>query len=88
MTGMGSCRLEVDLGGLIMKNPITVASGTFAAGREYSDFVDVASLGAVIVMIKSSPTLISLKFRLVKDGCLETMTLPIISFARYLSSPE
>ncbi len=47
MTGMGSCRLEVDLGGLIMKNPITVASGTFAAGREYSDFVDLHRLGAV-----------------------------------------
>ena len=30
-----------------MKNPVTVASGTFAAGREYGDFVDVASLGAV-----------------------------------------
>ena len=30
-----------------MKNPVTVASGTFAAGREYSDFVDVATLGAV-----------------------------------------
>ena len=39
--------LSVDLGGLPMKNPVTVASGTFAAGREYSDFVDVASLGAV-----------------------------------------
>ena len=39
--------LAVNLGGLAMKNPVTVASGTFAAGREYSDFVDVASLGAV-----------------------------------------
>ena len=39
--------LSVDLGGLPMKNPVTVASGTFAAGREYSDFVDVAALGAV-----------------------------------------
>ena len=37
----------VDLGGLEMKNPVTVASGTFAAGREYGDFVDVAGLGAV-----------------------------------------
>ena len=42
-----SVNLAVDLGGLPMKNPVTVASGTFAAGREYSDFVDVASLGAV-----------------------------------------
>lgn len=39
--------LSVDLGGLPMKNPVTVASGTFAAGREYADFVDVAKLGAV-----------------------------------------
>ena len=40
-------KLEVKLGGLIMKNPVTVASGTFAAGLEYNDFVEVASLGAV-----------------------------------------
>ena len=40
-------KLAVNLGGLHMKNPVTVASGTFAAGREYSDFVDVAALGAV-----------------------------------------
>ena len=40
-------KLEVNLGGLRMKNPVTVASGTFAAGREYADFVNVATLGAV-----------------------------------------
>ncbi|MCI9261135.1 dihydroorotate dehydrogenase [uncultured Adlercreutzia sp.] len=39
--------LAVNLGGLAMKNPVTVASGTFGAGKEYHDFVDVASLGAV-----------------------------------------
>lgn len=39
--------LTVNLGGLAMKNPVTVASGTFAAGREYSDFVAVETLGAV-----------------------------------------
>ncbi len=42
-----SVDLSVDLGGLKMKNPVTVASGTFAAGREYDDFIDVSSLGAV-----------------------------------------
>ncbi len=42
-----SVRMAVNLGGLAMKNPVTVASGTFAAGREYGDFVDVAALGAV-----------------------------------------
>lgn len=39
--------MRVNLGGLRMKNPVTVASGTFAAGAEYADFVDVAALGAV-----------------------------------------
>lgn len=42
-----SVQMGVDLAGLPMKNPVTTASGTFAAGLEYSDFVDVASLGAV-----------------------------------------
>lgn len=40
-------KLAVSIGGLEMKNPVTTASGTFAAGREYSDFVDVSALGAV-----------------------------------------
>ncbi|THG38362.1 dihydroorotate dehydrogenase [Adlercreutzia caecimuris] len=39
--------MAVNLGGLVMKNPVTVASGTFGAGIEYNDFVDVAALGAV-----------------------------------------
>ena len=39
--------MQVNLGGLHMKNPITTSSGTFAAGREYSSFVDVSALGAV-----------------------------------------
>lgn len=42
-----SVNLTVNLGGLTMKNPVTTASGTFAAGTEYSDFVDVSALGAV-----------------------------------------
>ncbi len=44
---VGTPKLEVNLGGLVMKNPVTTASGTFAAGMEYSQFVDVAKLGAV-----------------------------------------
>ena len=40
-------KLQVNLGGLVMPNPVTDASGTFAAGREYADFVDVSRMGAV-----------------------------------------
>ncbi len=39
--------LETNLGGLEMKNPVTVASGTFGYGQEYDQYFDIARLGAV-----------------------------------------
>ena len=40
--------LSVDLGrGLVLPNPILVASGTFGYGTEYSDVVEVERLGAI-----------------------------------------
>jgi dihydroorotate dehydrogenase (NAD+) catalytic subunit len=40
--------LSVDLGrGLILRNPLLVASGTFGYGIEYGDVVDVQRLGAI-----------------------------------------
>ena len=39
--------LAVDFAGVAMKNPVTVASGTFGSGEEYSEFVDLSRLGAV-----------------------------------------
>ena len=39
--------LSVSLCGITMKNPVTVASGTFGSGREYDEFIDVSRLGAV-----------------------------------------
>ena len=39
--------MTVTLCGVAMKNPVTVASGTFGSGREYDEFVDVSRLGAV-----------------------------------------
>lgn len=44
---MTAVNFAVNLGGLAMKNPVTVASGTYAAGREYHPFVSVDILGAV-----------------------------------------
>lgn len=46
---MYDVRVAVNLGGLELKNPVTVASGTFGYGREYEDYFDPALLGAVIV---------------------------------------
>lgn len=44
---MTSDNLHIDLGGLAMKNPVTVASGTFGYGQEYDRYFDVSQLGAV-----------------------------------------
>lgn len=41
--------MKVDIGGLRLKNPVMVASGTFGFGREYSEFYDLSRLGAVVV---------------------------------------
>ncbi|WP_018084915.1 dihydroorotate dehydrogenase [Desulfurispora thermophila] len=41
--------LVVDLGGIKMANPVTVASGTFGYGQEYADLVNIRRLGAIIV---------------------------------------
>ena len=38
---------SVNICGVEMKNPVTVASGTFGSGMEYGDFVDLNRLGAV-----------------------------------------
>ncbi len=38
---------SINIAGLTWKNPVTTASGTFASGQEYADFVDLNALGAV-----------------------------------------
>lgn len=41
--------LKVNIAGVEMKNPVTVASGTFGSGREYREFLDLSKLGAVTI---------------------------------------
>ncbi len=40
--------LSVDIAGVHLKNPVMTASGTFGSGMEYSEFVDLNKLGAVV----------------------------------------
>ncbi len=40
--------LEVEIAGVKLKNPVMEASGTFGSGEEYSEFVDLNQLGAVV----------------------------------------
>ncbi len=39
---------KVNLAGVELKNPVMVASGTFGSGAEYSEFVELNRLGAVV----------------------------------------
>ena len=39
---------RVNLAGVLLKNPIMTASGTFGSGQEFSEFVDLNKLGAVV----------------------------------------
>ena len=41
-------KMNVSLAGVELKNPVMTASGTFGSGMEYSEFVDLSQLGAVV----------------------------------------
>jgi len=41
--------MSVDIGGIKLKNPVLVSSGTFGFGKEFSSFYDLNLLGAIAV---------------------------------------
>jgi dihydroorotate dehydrogenase (NAD+) catalytic subunit len=41
--------LAVNIGGIMMKNPVATASGTFGFGSEYAPYIDLNFLGALVV---------------------------------------
>lgn len=41
--------VKVRIGGMVLRNPVMTASGTFGYGEEFSEFFDLARLGAVVV---------------------------------------
>lgn len=45
---MSKRNTAVTLAGVTLKNPVMTASGTFGSGAEYSEFVDLNRLGAVV----------------------------------------
>src|SRR6476661_1543828 len=53
---MTSERLQTELGGISLRNPVIAASGTFAYGIELASVTDLTSLGAFVVKgISRSP---------------------------------
>ena len=48
MSGSRRPDMSVNIAGVEFKNPVMTASGTFGSGMEYSEFVDLNHLGAVV----------------------------------------
>jgi dihydroorotate dehydrogenase (NAD+) catalytic subunit len=48
MTRKKPLDLKVNLGRLKLKNPVMTASGTFGHGKEYSEYIDLNRLGAIV----------------------------------------
>ena len=44
-----SCNLSVKVGGILMKNPVMTASGTFGYGQEFASLLDLNKLGGIVV---------------------------------------
>lgn len=63
-------QMSVDIGGLVLKNPVMTASGTFGYGEEYSHYIDLNRLGALIVKgISLEPREGNLPQRIMETPC-------------------
>jgi len=46
---MNKPKMSVNLNGLVLNNPVTLASGTVGFGREYSEYFNLNDIGAIVV---------------------------------------
>ncbi|MFO7974932.1 MAG: dihydroorotate dehydrogenase [Candidatus Hydrogenedentota bacterium] len=79
--------MAIELGGLPMKNPVTVASGTFGYGQEFGQYFDVSLLGAVTTKsISLKPRAGNKPPRLVETpaGLLNAIGLQNVGLERFL----
>ncbi|MBU0679362.1 MAG: dihydroorotate dehydrogenase [Verrucomicrobia bacterium] len=79
--------VSVNIGGIRMKTPVMVASGTFGYGPEYADLVDLSGLGAIVVKgICVEPTLGNMTPRTAetRSGMLNAIGLPNPGFEGFV----
>lgn len=80
--------LEVRIGSLVMRNPVTTGSGTFGFGSETADLVDLNRIGAVCVKATTSrPRIGNPPIRMVEtpSGMLNAIGLQNGGVENYLS---
>lgn len=89
MSALATAKLEVDVGaGLVLRNPVIAASGTFGYGVEYAGVTEIRALGAVVVKgISLRPSAGHPAPRLVETaaGMLNAIGLQNIGLDRFVS---
>ncbi len=89
MSVLATAKLEVDVGaGLVLRNPVIAASGTFGYGVEYAGVTEIGALGAVVVKgISLRPSAGHPAPRLVETaaGMLNAIGLQNIGLDRFVS---
>lgn len=81
--------LTTDLNGLILKNPIMTASGTFGYSDEYNEFIDVAKLGAIVTKaISLNPRAGNKNIRITetKAGMINSIGLENVGIEKFLET--
>jgi dihydroorotate dehydrogenase (NAD+) catalytic subunit len=80
--------LQVRIGGLVLRNPVCTASGTFGYGREFASLVNLDRLGAIIVKgISLAPRHGNPPPRIVETACgmLNAIGLENVGVERFIS---
>ncbi len=80
---------QVNLNGLILKNPILTASGTYGYADEYNEFIDVSNLGAVVTKaITLNPRAGNKHIRIIetKAGMINSIGLENVGIDKFLES--
>ena len=81
--------LKVEIApGLILKNPVLTASGTFGYGREYAPYFDIAKLGAIVTKgLSLQPKTGNPGVRIIETSCgmLNAIGLENIGVDRFLT---
>jgi dihydroorotate dehydrogenase (NAD+) catalytic subunit len=80
--------LQVNIGNLILQNPVMTASGTFGYGKEFAPFVNLHRLGAVVVKgISLAPRPGNPPPRIVETPCgmLNAIGLENVGLDKFLS---
>lgn len=79
--------LEVEVAGIKLKNPVMTASGTFGYGEEFSPFIDLDKLGAMILKgITLKPKMGNLPPRIIEtpSGMLNSIGLQNVGVERLI----